>query len=127
MKLFYNANLYDRNENAFVSDNGMSIGKTLAGLYKSGEDFDPDKLKDYLNEAEYNYLIQIKNDLPVGDPEKAFNDCIDKLEGKKKKRRESELRTAMQMLDDLPHDEENERNYAKLVKELQELRKNNKG
>ena len=65
--------------------------------------------------------------MPVGDPEKAFNDCIDKLEGKKKKRRESELRTAMQMLDDLPHDEENERNYAKLVKELQELRKNNKG
>lgn len=120
-------NSFAKYDFAFVSDNGMSIGKTLAGLYKDGEDFDPDKLKDYLNEAEYNYLIQIKNDLPVGDPEKAFNDCIDKLEGKKKKRRESELRTAMQMLDDLPHDEENEKNYAKLVKELQELRKNKKG
>jgi len=109
-------------DNAFVSDVGLSIASTLSSRYKEDAEFDIDNIKDYLDENELVYLKQTLNNTLVGDEKAAFNDCITRLEKKKKEKQENQLKISIQMLDEMPDDDNKNTQFKQLAEQLTALR-----
>jgi len=109
-------------DNAFVSDVGLSIASTLSSRYKEDTEFDIDNIKDYLDENELVYLKHTLNNTLVGDEKAAFNDCITRLEKKKKEKQENQLKLSIQMLDEMPEDDNKNTQFKQLAEQLTALR-----
>jgi len=115
--------LFDTYEGAFITDTGIAISDVYRTIYRPGEDFDADKLRDYLSEDAYSYFNLIIETTPVGDEEVALKDCISKLEKKKRQSRIKEIEKTLQMLDDMQDDSRAKEDSIKLMQELSQLRK----
>ncbi len=101
---------------AFVSNEGFRVFSVLDSLYQPEKDFDIEDLKDLLSDNELVFVNNLLKEIKIGaDDEKAFKDCIEKLEKQKKEKRKKEIQSILDMTD-------NETNPEVLNKLLEEYK-----
>lgn len=113
LKAEYFAKLRDYTQ-SFVSAEGIKIFSVLDSLYSPDKDFDFEAVKEQLSDKELLYLSDLQKEIKLGaDDEKAFNDCIAKLEKAKKEKRKKEILAILDMADG----DTNQEALDKLMKE----------
>ena len=87
-------------------------------LYKEGEPFDMEQVRNALDQDELDYFERIYRETLVGeDDEKAFSDCLKAMDRDRRDKRRTELQDALSMADDTVDPEV----IRSMMKELQEL------
>lgn len=105
-------------EEAFLSDEGLEIQAAFAKLYRDNSDFDTAALNDGLSEAASLYLEDILDNVFTGeDEEAAFEDCRNKLESQRRKKRRDEIMDILSLAEGTASDEQTD----SLIRELASL------
>lgn len=110
-------------QEAFITNEGYALKAVFDKTYLSGVDFELDRIKDLLNESEYEYLMYILNTVAPGDDKTAIKDCINRLETKRKERRLKEISEILEMSDSIPEEDVNQEQMKALLSEYKELQR----
>ncbi|MDO5441241.1 MAG: DNA primase [Bacillota bacterium] len=103
---------------SFELSESIKIVSVLDSLYKPDTEFDLEKLKENLDDPELIFLNELLNEIKLGeDDEKAFNDCIEKIDNQKKEKRKKEIIAILDMADD----DTDSAAINKLMEELKDL------
>ena len=99
--IMLNSSYYERSKDiqeAFVSDEAVGLKNAFESQYSEGEQFDLDRLKDALDDEELEYLAPAMKQIQLaGDDEKAFEDCVYRIEEKRRKARIEEIKDILSM------------------------------
>ncbi|MBQ4505707.1 MAG: DNA primase [Firmicutes bacterium] len=99
--IMLNSSYYERSKDiqeAFVSDEAVGLKNAFESQYSEGEQFDLDRLKDALDDEELEYLASAMKQIQLaGDDEKAFEDCVYRIEEKRRKARIEEIKDILSM------------------------------
>ena len=106
---------------AFVTDKGKVIAAAFGALYKEGEEFEKKAVESEISEEASEYLSRIMENIQIGEADKAFGDCISKLESKRRAKRRAEIYTILEMSDSMPEDAVDQTHINKLLTELKAL------
>ncbi len=122
LKSSYYEELRDYPE-AFVTAKGKVIAAAFGALYVPGEEFDRKKIESEISEEAAELLSRILENIQIGEADKAFDDCISKLEAKRKDKRRAEIYTILEMSDSMPEDAVDQTLIKQLLTELKTLQK----
>ena len=106
---------------SFATSKGKVLGAAFSALYKPGEEFDIKAVANEVSEEASEYLSLILENIQIGDADKAFADCIDKLDAKRKAKRMAEIYTILEMSDSMPEEAVDQEHIKKLLTELKAL------
>ena len=124
--IMLNSSYYERSKDiqeAFVSDEAVGLKNAFESQYSEGEQFDLDRLKDALDDEELEYLASAMKQIQLaGDDEKAFEDCVYRIEEKRRKARIEEIKDILSMASGSAGSDE----INALTLELSELSQNKK-
>jgi DNA primase len=106
----------------FVTEYGIAVREAMAAQYKPGAELDMNSLKDSLDEGPWLYLRDIRENVQIGEDDRAvFEDCIERLEEAKKKRRIKEITDILSLADAASADDEK---IKALMEEIKQLNSN---
>ena len=106
---------------AFATEKGKIIGAAFSALYRPGEEFDRKTIESEISEESADLLSRILDNVQIGDADKAFEDCVSKLESKRKDKRRAEIYTILEMSDSMPEDAVDQTLIKQLLTELKAL------
>ena len=112
---------------AFVTEKGKAIRSALEDLYKDCQEFDLKTVQSALDEETAEHLAAITDRIEIGEEDKAFSDCLDRLEAKRRGKRISQIMTILEMADSMPEEAVDQNQIKDLLTELDHLQKINKG
>ncbi len=103
---------------AVRSSLGIGIMNAYESLYKEGEPFDIEQVRNALDQDELDYFERIYRETLVGEDDgKAFSDCLKAMDRDRRDKRRNELQDALSMADDTVDPGV----IRSMMKELQEL------
>jgi len=106
----------------FVTSKGKAIKAAFDANYQEGKEFDTASLSNDLTEEELDLLDRIVEYVQIGDSDSdAFEDCIHRLEDKRRTKRMQHIHEILEMADSMPEEVIDQQEIKKLMTELQAL------
>lgn len=113
---------FEKYPEAAATADGEEIAGVMLSSFAEGTDFSEDELCDMLQDSAQEYLRSVINSVEPGDVQKAYEDCINRLEIKRIEKSSGEI---MQMLDiagDDPSADGLMKEFSVLQKKLTQLK-----